>query len=268
MFQTLWDWKKRILIFSIVTPKKKMLNMRDNKRINMKSWDEKVDDLVNSGKINDMIRNDLFNYTWRISTKIAIDNLDLKNKKSGMVLDAGFGWGRIIVGLKYYLPELRVTGVELTEKFVKTAKILLRNLNMDAGVNLKQGNLINCELGEDKYDAFCSARVLHYIEEKEYVLLKLYKSLKNRGKGLIIIPNRYCPYRWFTYKHAPLYSILKVKQIMEKVGFKNVRIGGYGFIPPIVNFSFKSPVCHIEDILDRIPIMNYLGALAYAIGEK
>lgn len=245
--------------------------MKENKSrgseiIYTKSWNERVDNMVNSGKIKDAIENELYTHTWRATTKIIINKLNIKN--NDIVFDAGFGWGRILVGLKYYLPELRIDGVELTEKFVETARMLLKDLNMNSGVNLEQGDLINYELEENKYDSFYSIRVLHYILEKEYILAKLYKSLKKGGGGLIIIPNGYCPYRWFTYKHAPLYPILKVKQIMEKVGYRNVTTGCYGFIPPIVNINFESPICYIEDILNKLPIINYLGGLAYAVGEK
>lgn len=231
-----------------------------------KSWNDRSTELLNSGKIKDESKNQLFNLAWKFTSKIIISKLAIKN--NDIVFDAGFGLGRVVMGLKYYLPELRIDGVELTDVFAKEARTLLKDFNMNTGVNLEQGDLINYELEENKYDAFYSTRVLHYIWDKEYVLSKLYKSLKKGGKGLIIIPNRYCPYQLVTYKHAPLYSIHKVKQIMEKVGYKNVLTGGYGFIPPFIEIDFESPIYFIEYMLERLPIINYFGGLGYAVGKK
>ena len=231
-----------------------------------RSWNARSTELLNSGKINDAIKNDLFNLTWRITSKFIINKLKIKN--SDIVFDAGFGLGRVIIGLKYYLPGLRIDGVELTDIFAKETRIFLKDFNMNKGVNLEQGDLINYQLEENKYDSVYSTRVLHYIRDKENILSKFYKSLKKGGKALIIIPNKYCPYQLITYKHAPLYAIHKVKKIMEKVGFKKVLTGGYGFIPPFIENDFDSPTYFIEYVLERLPAINYLGGLGYVVGKK
>lgn len=234
--------------------------------INIKSWEERARECVNSGKIKGSIKQELFNNAWKASSKIVINKL--KIIETDYVLDAGCGWGRILIGIKYYLPDIKIDGIELTEKFVQVARNLLLDLHLSNGTNVKQGDLINCDLGEDKYDSFYSIRVLHYIQEKEFVLKKLYNCLKKAGRGIVILPNMYCPYRLLTYKHAPLYSIFIVKKHMEQVGFKKVKTGSYGFIRDVTNLKFKLSISYIEDIFNKIPIVNYMGGLAYAVGEK
>ena len=233
---------------------------------NIKTWEERASEIVDSGSIEKSIKQELFNQAWKTTSKIVIDKL--KIVEADYVLDAGCGWGRLLVGIKYHFPSIKIDGIELTEKFVEVARDLLKDLEINDNSKVIQGNLVESDLGQDKYNKFYSTRVLHYIDKKELVLKKLYNCLKKEGKGIIIIPNRFSPYRLLTYKHAPLYSIFRVKEHMKNVGFKKVKTGGYGFIPDLSHFKFKSNLSFIEEISNKIPLANYLGGLAYAIGEK
>jgi ubiquinone/menaquinone biosynthesis C-methylase UbiE len=231
-----------------------------------KSWKERAEEFVLSGKIEKTIEKELFNYAWRATTKILINKLKIDGDDH--ILDAGCGWGRILIGIKSYLPTVRIDGVELTEEFVEIAINLLKNFHLSGGVKIVQGDLMSYDLGKCKYDSFYSTRVLHYIKDKELVLKKLYACLKKGSRGIVVLPNRYCIYRILTYRHAPLYSIFRVKKLMEKVGFKNVKSGGYGFIPNFVNFKSDSYICYLEDLINKMPGSEYLGGLAYAVGQK
>lgn len=238
----------------------------NNKIDYTKSWNARNTILLNSGKIKDEIKKHLFNLTWQITSKIIINKLKIKN--NDIVFDAGFGLGRVVIGLKHYLPEVRIDGVELSDAFVKETRTFLKKFNINKGVKLEQGDLTDYQMEINKYDSIYSTRVLHYVQDKELVLLKFYKALKKGGKGLIIIPNKYCPYQLITYKHGPLFSIHRLKKIMEMVGFKKIQTGGYGFIPPHIKRDYKSSIYFIENVLERLPIINYLGGLGYVVGEK
>lgn len=239
---------------------------QQDQTIRLKPWEEKAKEFVDLGEKEKAIKKELFNHAWRATSKILIDKLNVGNKD--YVLDAGCGWGRILIGLKYHLHNIRIDGIELTKELSELAQNLLCRFNLQNGINILQSDLIKYDLGQEKYDSFYSIRVLHYIEEKEFMIDKFYKCLKKKGKGIVILPNRYCPYRLLTYKHAPLYPISKIKKYMEIVGFKNVKTGGYKIIPDFLNIQNSSKLCYIDDIFYKIPIINYVGGLAYAVGEK
>jgi ubiquinone/menaquinone biosynthesis C-methylase UbiE len=232
---------------------------------NAKEWLVKARARAEGGVLDRMVQQELFDHTWGASITQLEQNL--KIGESQKILDAGCGWGRLIFGLKYFHRSLTIDGYELTFEFVQKAKEILNSSDLHDGVRISQGDLLEITLPSEHYDSFYSSRVLHYIEHKGRVIEKLHKCLKAGGRGMIILPNKSCPYRWFTYKHAPLFPISSVGKLMKDVGFKNIYYGGYGFLPVGKRFAHDSPVTHVEHYLAKSPLNKFAG-LAYVVGEK
>jgi len=228
-------------------------------------WRKKATDRAASGFLEYMVSHELFDHTWAGAATYIRHGLKLQ--PNSLILDAGCGWGRVVHALKYHDPSLRIDGIELTLEFVERARRLLSETKLDNDVTISQGNLVEADFGDNKYDRFYSTRVLHYIEEKQTVINKLYRALKPGGRGMIVLPNLYCPYRWFTYKHAPLYPIKSVGEIMRAAGFQKVEYGGHGFLPARPRFRHTSVVCRLDSMLSRTPLNRFAG-LAYVVGVK
>ena len=228
-------------------------------------WMTKAKIRSETGILDDMVSKELFDHTWISSIRQIEGHLDIRDGQR--ILDAGCGWGRLVFGLKHFHPSLAIDGYELTNQFVAKAREILKKADLDDGVTITQGNLLEIDLPEGTYDAFYSSRVLHYIDDKKRVVEKLYASLKEGGRGMIILPNSRCFYRWFTYKHAPLYPIRSVGEILKSVGFKDVYCGGYGFVPATMRFSHDSMVASFNDRLSATPLGRF-GGLAFAVGRK
>jgi SAM-dependent methyltransferase len=162
---------------------------------------------------------------------------------------------------------LHIDGYELTEEFAKKARDILKMHGLDENVSIRQADLLTIQLPRDAYDGFYSSRVIHYIEEKELVTRKLFECLKPGGRGVFIIPNSKCPYRWLSYRHAPLYPIHKLADLMQKVGFRDISQGGYGFLPAKLRISHDSYFCTLDKILSRTPMGRFAG-LAYVVGSR
>jgi SAM-dependent methyltransferase len=227
-------------------------------------WRYKAAERAASGALESMVSKELFDHTWMASARHLRTALGLQ--PDHRLLDAGCGWGRMIHALKYHQPSLRIDGVELTREFVERARKLLADARLDDRVTIREADLTTVELEANVYDAFYSTRVLHYIDDKRTVLAKLYRGLKPGGRGMIVLPNRLCPYRWFTYRHAPLYPIGAIGAIMTDVGFKNLRYGGFGFLPSSPRLSHRSLACKVDYAVSRTPI-GRLGGLAFVVGE-
>jgi ubiquinone/menaquinone biosynthesis C-methylase UbiE len=234
-------------------------------RTTTESWHQWADERMKSGHLEQMISEELFDHTWQTSARQIIDILALKPGET--VVDAGSGWGRMIHALKSTIPTLRIRGYELTPEFANRSRELLQSSALAADVEIECADLTEAKLPCGQIDAFYSTRVLHYIEDKQTALGNLYDSLRPCGRGLVIIPNRHCPYRWLTYRHAPLYPIGGIGAIMAEVGFKNLRYGGFGFFPPRPRLAHTSIACRIDQALSRTPLSRLAG-LAYVCGTK
>ena len=230
-----------------------------------KEWLVKAKIRSEDSVLNRMVAEELFDHTWVASVIQLQRNLRIADGQK--VLDAGCGWGRLVFGLKYFHPGLSIDRYELAAEFVRKAHEILEDSSLHQGVRITQGDLTEIEIPYECYDSFYSSRVLHYIEKKESVIEKLYRCLRRGGRGMIILPNNLCPYRWLTYRHAPLVPITSIGQIMKEVGFRNLYYGGYGFLPTHKRFRYDSPVTMVERYLAATQL-GRLAGLAYVVGDK
>jgi SAM-dependent methyltransferase len=217
------------------------------------------------GFLDEMVSDELFDHSWIAAIRQLEKHLDLGGRHT--VLDAGCGWGRLLIGVKYFHPDVSLDGYELTAEFAAKARELLKRFALEDGVNVIQADLLEAELPRGHYDAVYSARVLHYIADKQVLIRKFHDALKPGGRALIAIPNKSSPYQRLAYKHAPLYPIRSVGAIMRDVGFSRLRYGGYRFLPAFKRFSHDSMAARLEIALSSTPIDRF-GGLAYVVGEK
>ena len=218
-----------------------------------------------SGHLERMIDDELYDHTWETSSSQIIRILDLKPGER--VVDAGSGWGRIIHALKTKIPTLEIRGYELTQEFVERSRRLLEQTHLNDGVIIERADLTQNALPTDFADAFYSTRVLHYIKDKHAALHNLFTCLKPGGRGVIVIPNRDCPYRRITYRNAPLYPITQIGDLMEEIGFHDLQFGGFGFFPSYPRLSHRSIACRIDRWLSDTSLKRVAG-LAYVRGTK
>jgi ubiquinone/menaquinone biosynthesis C-methylase UbiE len=231
----------------------------------VKHWSTAAKTKAEQGILDQMVSDELFDHTWVAS----IHQLEkhLRFADGDTVLDAGCGWGRLLLGVKYFHPGTSVDGYELTPEFVGKARELVERHGLANGVQIVQADLLNTELPRDHYHSLYSSRVVHYIQEKELLIRKFYGALKEGGRAMIIIPNRSCPYQRLAYRHAPLYPIRGLGRMMASVGFRDIHYGGYRVLPSSRRFPHDSIGARIEIALSSTPIGRF-GGLAYVVGEK
>ena len=227
-------------------------------------WEVAAKKRTREGVIDRHVATTLFDHSW----VAALDRMDreLQFEPGDTVLDAGCGWGRLLLGVKHFHPRVAVEGYELTAEFVEKARDIAADFGVADGVKLVQADLLEVDLPSEYYDAIYSSRVLHYIQDKALVTEKFYEALKPGGKAMVMIPNRTNPYQRLTYKHAPLFPIREMGRIMEAAGFNSLRYGGYRFLPA-GQFSSDGFAARAEKALASTPL-GRLGGIAYVVGQK
>lgn len=107
---------------------------------------------------------------------------DLKDVE-GDVLDAGCGAGGMTKAIKYYRPDLKLVGVDISKKAVNEAK-------KDAqGVEFLYGDVTNLsEFKEETFDAVVTFDVLEHLGKPEESLKEVYRVLKPSGVFSALVP--------------------------------------------------------------------------------
>lgn len=229
-------------------------------------WRARAAASVSSGDIEDWVSSEMDNLAWYSTIEAIGDCGDAKNAKTA--LDVGFGWGRIVVGMKRFYPHLSIDGIELTPEFVQRAKQLAESLNL-TDIDLKEGDILTAPLPEKHYDLVYATRVLHYIDDKATVLNRLFATTKPGGKIVVLIPNRFNPIQSMTYQHA-LYSPTQLADDVREAGFTDVSFSSARFFPASLTRTtdHTSPLLPIERFLRRTRPTRYFGALAIVTGTR
>ncbi|MCP3944280.1 MAG: class I SAM-dependent methyltransferase [Desulfobacteraceae bacterium] len=104
--------------------------------------------------------------------------------KNSLILDAGCGIGgssRLLA--KTF--QCQVTGIDLAESFIETAKDLTRWCALDHYINFEQGSVLDMPFKTDTFDAILCQHILMNIQDKQAALKEFYRVLKP-GANLII----------------------------------------------------------------------------------
>ena len=189
-------------------------------------WYLQSNDPGSANKLNKYVTERLFDSTWWSTGAIIAQSPNLYNSDEVKLLNIGRRWGRVIYSLKYKFNNIDVYGVELTKERCECSRKVLSDFH---NIDIKNAGFLSLDIPTDYLSHTISIRVIQYLseEEKRKFMSKLWKSMKIGGEIFISIPNLFCPIRWFTCKHAPLFNGLNLKSLVESDGFKINRVGSY-----------------------------------------
>jgi 2-polyprenyl-3-methyl-5-hydroxy-6-metoxy-1,4-benzoquinol methylase len=175
----------------------------------------------------------------------------------GRVLDYGCGIGLLSEVLLKHLPHAVVDGVDISAASIERVPGTLKNQGFfTSDINRLDGG----------YDLIVMANVLHHIEapEREGMVAKIRKLLKNEGRIIIFEHNPFNPLTRKVVRESPLdtgvvllpYS--ETLSYLKKAGFKNIRLNYIVFFP-----KFLSVLRWAEPFLSWVPV----GAQYAGIGQ-
>ncbi len=104
--------------------------------------------------------------------------------KDTQILDAGCGIGgssRLLA--KTF--QCRVTGIDLAQTFIETARDLTRWCELDHCIHFEQGSVLDMPFKPDTFDAILCQHILMNIQDKKTVLEEFYRVLKPGGSLIL-----------------------------------------------------------------------------------
>ena len=227
-------------------------------------WQKSADRMANEGRFGVLKDSMIFDHTWYTTVRAFIDEAQIKD--GDRVLDAGCGWGRIISGVKFFVPGTRVVGVDANYLRIAAAKKTLADKKLDENVSLQVGDVDKLAFPDGAFDVVVCARLLQYVPNPGATIRELSRVLRPGGRVTLTIPNKLNPVRLCTYSRK-LYSSASVKRWLLDGGLTDVSCRSIGFVPRVKRFHWTSRWLVLERA-QRIPLVSSLGALVIATGKK
>ena len=165
---------------------------------------------------------------------------ELMPANSKNILDLGCGTGLELVEIFKRFPNVKLTGIDMSQKMLDKLHIKFGNKN----INLIKANYLEYDFGTNIYDIAISYETLHHLKHEEKI--KLYEKIFN----VLTLSGQYieCDYMVFTQEEEDFHYSenlkLRIEQgikdgeiyhydtpctvenqimLMKKAGFKNVR---------------------------------------------
>lgn len=229
-------------------------------------WDSTGPHTLSEEDFRRLKRSLLYDHTWKTTadTLVRLGNI----KDGDRVLEAGCGWGRVIIGLKLLCPTLHVVGVDLIGDLLLLAPDAInQELNGDNLCLFAQSSVASLCFTSGHFDAVVSSRVLQYVADPQQVVREFARVVKPGSRVVVLVPNRLNPLVRLHY-HTKSYSPSEVESWFRGAGLRIVERGSIGFVPNWHRFSYRSVVVAFNHWLARVPVLNQIGGLAAVAGQK
>lgn len=144
---------------------------------------------------------------------------------SDHVLEIGFGPGYAIKKIAAMLESGKVVGVDFSKTMLTEAQKLCKEEINNRLVELQLGTASSIPYDEGTFDTMFAINVLYFWDDPTIELQEIYRVLKTHGKAVIHFNSKesiqkFPPVQTDIFQ---IYSDDEVVQLMEEVGFRNVK---------------------------------------------
>lgn len=194
------------------------------------------------------------------------------------ILELGCGTGELAHELAV-VTEAKITGVDLSERFIATARKNHQRPNLDFIVADLTREIPAA--GQDRYHAITGNGILHHLyHHLDSVLPALHRWLQPGGRLVFWEPNLWNPYVWTIFTFAPIRRLAKlepdemaftpgfIRRKLEHAGFTDIKIATRDFLLPNTPDMLIRPVVAVGDQLDRIPFVNRMAQSLFLVAER
>lgn len=238
------------------------------RKSNIATWREYYGSLARedeSGKFGEEFERTTFTHAWANSVRVIREKGGLAD--GDRVLDAGCGWGRMLVGLLEGNSDLRVTAMDMEPDALALGERLLSEPPNNNRVNWIVGDVEAIDQPDGAFDLVYSARVFQHLQSPERGVAELIRVLRPGGRFVLFLQNRLCPLNRGYY--ATMYSPQEVRGWFDGQDLRDLRTASMDFFPNALSrFSVRGLDMRWERLVERVPGINLLGGKAVAWGIK
>lgn len=205
-----------------------------------------------------------YTHTWHNSIRIIIKNTyPMAGEK---ILEAGSGWGRMVLGLLEKFNHLNITAMDLSNHALSIGKSLIGMENNGNTIDWIEGNVERIPLPDNMFDIVYSARVFQHLKKPTKGASEVVRVLKPGGRFVIFLQNKLCPLN-LTY-YSRLYTPRQVRRWFECLQVRELHVRAMDFYPAFLSNISLHKRMQCEGILESIPILNLFGGKVVAWGRK
>lgn len=218
-----------------------------------------------SGKFEAELRRTTYTHAWSNSVRTILEKGQITDGLT--VLDAGCGWGRMLLGVVDQASDLDITALDAQQDALDLGSSLLRDAPNGNRIAWSVGDLEALDLEDSTYDVVYSARVFQHLAHPEKGAAELLRVLKPGGRFVLFLQNRLCPLNAGYY--AKMYSPGELRDWFEGLDTTVLRVGSMDFYPNALQRALsESWRLSLERGLEGLPGLNRLGGKAVAWGVK
>lgn len=216
-------------------------------------------------KFNKDFKKYTFTHTWNNSIRIIQKYAGIENGKK--ILDAGCGWGRLLLGIVDRYSDLKISALDFQADAIEKGKRIIGEKNNNNNIQWVTGDIQNLQFEDNSFDSIYSARVFQHLNSPEKGAEEIFRVLRPGGRFVIFLQNKVCPLN-ITY-YSRLYSPKQVNNWFRSLPVKNLHCTTMDFYPPFLGFGFiRSFSLKIETLLENIPMLNNFGGKVIITGTK
>lgn len=208
-------------------------------------------------------------------TKV-LEQMDLAKRRTIIDLGSGIGKYSLLLAKRGH----RVTAVDISTQSLKLVRAQAKRYNISSIRTIKSD--FSIARIKHRYDIGLCISTYHVLADNEKGKIKtlgnFIQSLKPGGTLLVVEPNPLNPLFYFFYLFFPGVqrenirnflgsSPFRLRKILTSLGMKSITIRYVGFLP--LRFIKKFPaVAFINEVLNRIPVINMFSAFSYITARK
>jgi len=211
-------------------------------------------------------------YTYIHSWHNSVRSIErLKPIRKGMdILDAGCGWGRILLGVSEKYTGINFVAMDYQQESIDTGMKIIGTESNGNKIKWVKDDITSMPFKNDSFDIVYSMRVFQHLENPEQAAYEVLRVLKPGGKFLISVQNKLCPLNLNYYSKT--YSPKAVTKFFSKL--KNIEIysSSIDFFRPFnIRKNTAQPnkiYMSIEKFFENFPLINKFGGKVVVWGEK
>jgi ubiquinone/menaquinone biosynthesis C-methylase UbiE len=188
------------------------------------------------------------------------------------LLEIGCGTG-LFTGKVYDATQADITAIDISEDLLSQARAKYSHCHF------RVDDAMHLSFPDNSFHGVYGSSVLHHLE-MERAMKEIHRVLKPDGRIVFAEPNMLNP-QILIQKNVPFIkealgdspdetAIIrwKMKSLMERLGFKNIRVFPYDFLHPYTPVPLIGLINSIGKAMERVPFLKEIAGSNIIYGEK